>query len=472
MRLTDIIRIAKDYLALGIVAVLFLAIAFITGYFLIYRKGMKGKKKINAWKLAVASILFCYFVIVLGATLGSRSGLYQGSVILYPFNSYREAWNSFSIAAWRNIILNIMMFVPFGFLLPVFSEKFRNAWKTYLVGFALTLCIECTQMFTGRGIFEADDIIGNTTGIMIGYGLIGLTQYLIERFRNRPPIITGKKAVAYQIPLLITIMLFSGIFLTYSSQELGNLSIAHSFKYNMTGIFVEPDVSLSGAGGRAYVYKAEIGSKEETLQLANSLLKNLSTQVDEEQNDYYNDTAVYKSLTGNHSVWIDYAGLTVWFNDYSQREKGKRERYTLDEVTFILRNYNITLPKDIGFEDKGNGDYTLTANMSEYDNGYINGTLTCTITKNAMVSSFRNNLIQYEKFKEYEIISEQQAFENLKEGKVNHRYLYGEPKSIEVKKVKLDYHMDSKGYYQPIYLFEALVNDERTEIPIAVVKGK
>lgn len=471
MRLTDIIRIGKDYMALGITAVLFLAIAFITGYFLIYKKGMKGKKKINARKLAVTSILFCYFVILLGATLGSRSDLYQGSVILYPFNAYREAWNNFSITAWRNIILNILMFVPFGFLLPVFSEKFRKAWKAYIVGFMLTLSIECIQMFSGRGIFEIDDIIGNTAGTMVGYGLVTLIRFLIERLRKETPIISGRKAIAYQTPLMIAIVLFSGIFLTYSKQELGNLSIAHSFKYNMSDIVVESDISLSDTQGRAYVYKAEIGTKEETLGLANSLLKNFSTQVDEKQNDYYNDTAVYKSVSGNHSVWIDYVGLTVWYTEHRQQESETQEGYTLDEVIPILEKYNIVLPKVIDFQDDGNGRYTLTANMSEFDNGYIDGTLTCTITKGAIVSSFRNSLIQYRKFKEYKIISEQQAFENLEEGKVNYRYLHEYPKSINVKKVKLEYHLDSKGYYQPIYVFESLLNGEKKEIPIAAVQG-
>ena len=67
---------------------------------------------------------------------------------------------SFSKAAWRNIILNICMFIPLGFLLP-FLDKFKIWWKNYLVGLATTLIIELLQLVTHRGIFEIDDIINN-----------------------------------------------------------------------------------------------------------------------------------------------------------------------------------------------------------------------------------------------------------------------------------------------------------------------
>jgi glycopeptide antibiotics resistance protein len=473
MRLTDVIRMAKDYLLLGITVVLFLALLFFAGYFLIYKKAMKGKKKITFRELAVIAILFCYVIVVLGATLGNRGDYYQGSVSLHPFSAYREAWNSFSITAWRNIILNILMFVPFGFLLPVLSKRFRKAWKTYLVGFMLTVGIECIQYFTGRGIFEIDDIIGNTIGTMIGYGLITFFIYVIGKLRNNTSIIGGRKAVLYQIPLLLTIVLFSSIFLTYSKQELGNISVAHSYQYNMSGIHVESDVSLSDLEGKAYVYKTKVGTKDETLSLANHLLKNLSAEVDERQSDYYDDTAVYKSTTGNYSVWIDYAGLTVWFNDHNQREGEMQKGYTLGEVIPILENYNIVLPREIDFEDQGNGKYILTADMEEFDGGFIDGALRCSITRDGTLSSFHNNLIQYEKYKEYEIISEQQAFENLRVGKFNHWHLhekFEKPKSIDVKKVKLGHQLDTKGYYQPIYVFEILLNGEKTEIPMEALQ--
>lgn len=240
MRIIDIIELLKEYLLLGMAVVIFLVAFFTIGYFVIYKKVLNGKKSISGKKLTLTALLCCYFVVVFGATFGSRGGWYQGSVNLHLFSSYREAWNNFSSIEWRNIILNICLFIPLGFLLPLFSNVFKKFWTTYLAGFVLTVVIECI--------------------------------------------------------------------------------------------------------------------------------------------------------------------------------------------------------------------------------------LTCKITSEGVVSGYRNNLIRYEEYKEYEIISEQQAFQQLKEGKVNFRYLIDDVENIFVKNIRLGYSLDTKGYYQPVYIFQTRLNDEEAEIAIPALK--
>lgn len=63
---------------------------------------------------------------------------------------------------------NIIMLFPLGFLLPILSEKFKNIPLTTMIGFAFSVCIEFTQYYTGRGLFESDDIIHNTIGAFAG----------------------------------------------------------------------------------------------------------------------------------------------------------------------------------------------------------------------------------------------------------------------------------------------------------------
>lgn len=72
------------------------------------------------------------------------------------------AINHFQLREWRNIILNIIMGVPLGILLPCLFEKMRYWWPTYLSGLLFTILIETTQLITHRGIFEMDDILNNT----------------------------------------------------------------------------------------------------------------------------------------------------------------------------------------------------------------------------------------------------------------------------------------------------------------------
>ena len=67
-----------------------------------------------------------------------------------------------------NIIGNIFVFIPFGFLGIVF-EKLKKAKFLFPV-FILGICfIEFLQFITKRGYAEIDDVILNTMGVAIGF---------------------------------------------------------------------------------------------------------------------------------------------------------------------------------------------------------------------------------------------------------------------------------------------------------------
>ena len=118
MRISTVIQLVMQYMLVGIIGSIFVIGLFLIGYFLVYKKLMKGSKKLKLSKIALCSIFLIYITVVLGATIGSRVSNYS-SVNLHLFSSYKDAYNNFSLGEWRNIILNILMFVPIGFLLPL-----------------------------------------------------------------------------------------------------------------------------------------------------------------------------------------------------------------------------------------------------------------------------------------------------------------------------------------------------------------
>ena len=70
-------------------------------------------------------------------------------------------------------VLNILMFVPLGYLLPKLGFKAKEKckplfFKVTLVGFICSMLIETTQLIFRCGIFEVDDLIKNTMGAAIG----------------------------------------------------------------------------------------------------------------------------------------------------------------------------------------------------------------------------------------------------------------------------------------------------------------
>ena len=86
---------------------------------------------------------------------GLISGLLHGDVKV-------TNWTSL-----EGIILNILLFIPFGYLLLSLFPKLRW-WHVILLGFAFSLCIELLQLLTRLGYADVDDLINNTLGAAIG----------------------------------------------------------------------------------------------------------------------------------------------------------------------------------------------------------------------------------------------------------------------------------------------------------------
>lgn len=84
---------------------------------------------------------------------------------LVPFIDVSERRGDFL----RQIILNIIMTVPFGFLFPLLQNKTAKFSRTVAFCFLMSLGIELLQPFNFRSS-DITDVITNVIGAMIGYG--------------------------------------------------------------------------------------------------------------------------------------------------------------------------------------------------------------------------------------------------------------------------------------------------------------
>ena len=217
MSISGLLSLANKYLALGGVAAIAACLISILIYFAVYKKICKGGKTISPLKIGVFAVFICYMTVIAGAVLLSRAWEYDFRVVNpHPLSLYREAWLTASAVAWRNLILNIAAFIPFGIMLPLLSEKLQRLWKTVGIGFAFTIAIECVQYITARGQASTDDIINNTLGVLIGYGLVMAALTIINKAERRPGLILG-----YLTPLFSTAIVFAVIFAAYQAPEFG-----------------------------------------------------------------------------------------------------------------------------------------------------------------------------------------------------------------------------------------------------------
>ncbi|PDY74118.1 VanZ family protein [Bacillus cereus] len=76
----------------------------------------------------------------------------------------------FDTAGSTTYLLNIVLFMPLGFLLPTIWPQFRKMKNTVCAGFFFSLAIELNQLLNNR-ITDIDDLFTNTLGAVVGYVL-------------------------------------------------------------------------------------------------------------------------------------------------------------------------------------------------------------------------------------------------------------------------------------------------------------
>ena len=82
---------------------------------------------------------------------------------------------------FHNVIGNMLMFIPFGFLISYFL-KLEKPYSIIILSFITSVTIEVTQLLIGR-VFDIDDIILNVIGGLIGF----LLFYILGKIEKHLP---------------------------------------------------------------------------------------------------------------------------------------------------------------------------------------------------------------------------------------------------------------------------------------------
>lgn len=130
---------------------------FLAWYFLRLRKADA--------RFPVGFFLFGLYLSGVAGVTGLPSLQYitfSPTVQLVPFHELR--------ADAMQYLLNVVLFLPAGFLLPLFWEKYRSLEKAALAGFLFSLAIECSQLFSFRTT-DLNDLMTNTLGAVLGWML-------------------------------------------------------------------------------------------------------------------------------------------------------------------------------------------------------------------------------------------------------------------------------------------------------------
>lgn len=147
---------------------------------------------IDGRRISPRPLLSAYILFILMETIiGRKTGV--GRVELVPFWSYSHP------ELRMEIFLNYVLFIPFGLLLSLVKkrngqEKDRDSGvelstgRIVLTGFLLSASIEIVQLVFRIGLFEFDDMIGNTVGCLIGAVIGKATREIKKRIEDTTPL--------------------------------------------------------------------------------------------------------------------------------------------------------------------------------------------------------------------------------------------------------------------------------------------
>ncbi len=135
---------------------------------------MTKRRKIGI-ALFIAYLLGIMYLVFLGSSYERLLGeaVRYNDMNLVPFKTISRYINAVGVvgirASLKNILGNIIMFLP---LIPIISlalEKRLSLVKALIIAFAFSFLIEIFQYYLRLGVFDVDDIILNVLGGVLGY---------------------------------------------------------------------------------------------------------------------------------------------------------------------------------------------------------------------------------------------------------------------------------------------------------------
>ena len=158
--------------------------------FAIWLIGYLLKRRIRLSNVLAGVVMAIYGSVMLQLTLVCRESGSRIGIELDLFHGLTGPDNDFHWMMLAYVVLNCMLFIPYGFALSLFSviNERKTGVQCILVllsSLATSLFIETAQLITQRGYYEVQDLFFNTIGGVIGWILFRIIYLTGEKLLRR-----------------------------------------------------------------------------------------------------------------------------------------------------------------------------------------------------------------------------------------------------------------------------------------------
>ncbi len=140
---------------------------FLLVLILLTRKNSKADTPYPKTYYALTAAFALYIICVFNVT---GAGTVYEATHYWPYR-----WLNLNLIPFSNeidpvgYVLNVVMLMPFGFLVPLIWKSCASLGRVSLAGLSFSLLIELSQTLSFRGT-DVDDLIMNTLGAAVGFG--------------------------------------------------------------------------------------------------------------------------------------------------------------------------------------------------------------------------------------------------------------------------------------------------------------
>ena len=334
--------------------------------------------------------LLCYVTLLRGTT-----GF--DSLNLHLFRAWREAWNRFSLKNWLNVLLNVALFLPFGFFPPVIRKQIPKWYAVVFPGIGLSLLIEVLQYRCGLGVADVDDLLCNGLGTALGYCIVmTLLQIKNKRFKQTRPYLA--------LPALCTAAMFCMVFL-YILQDYGNLSLAAAYRINTDNFTWETKMTLSETIPQATVYRAPSMNQKSCDLFGEAFFDRIDEAITDTY--YYDDCTLFANHSSGHFLFVNEQDGTYTYSNTLSCSYENAVPLSEENVRAALCRYSIEIPEEAQFLSEGSCRYRFIMRQASVPGGMYDGEVCCIVYPTGEVCDIKNYLQFYETQDTVTIRSEQ-----------------------------------------------------------------
>nr|WP_157312580.1 VanZ family protein [Microbacterium sp. MAH-37] len=131
--------------------------------------------------------------------IGEAAGL-DRPVKLVPFVASGDAGAN----SPAEMTINLVLFIPFGLFLGALAPKW-SWWRAGLAALVASLALEIVQQLISTGSFDTTDLIVNTAGALLGWGV----YVLVRRAAGpRTPVVMSRLCITVSALTLVAVAVF------------------------------------------------------------------------------------------------------------------------------------------------------------------------------------------------------------------------------------------------------------------------